>query len=509
MDGKNVDVAAADFCLRSFCQCLEQIYLEKNHKTGLERFTGKIFMCKPTPKILLRNSSFIENGKLYLMLVIRFPVHMMEKRNVIAGKLSVRIVQKELSKAIRDFIALFDLQDYEHTITVYKRQQELRSLLTERKLVCFIANGSILPRTHDELPLTEAVPFQSPPEDEYEFILSDGFAIKGMGIPQGIAVITGGGYSGKSTLLDGILAGIYDHIPGDGREYCLSNRNSCKIIAEDGRSVTALDISPFIRNITYFNTECFTSRHASGSTSQASNIMEAIAFGCEALLIDEDRTATNFMIRDTRMKQLIQEDPIIPFTDRVREIYREAGISTVLVIGGTSEYLDLADHVYMMKGYRLYNYDKEISAIRQPLDGAYQVFDENPIWWKLARKIKAGTFSAFKRDAERNRIFEHISVQDKSLHVGENIIDVSKLDSIISSRQITAIGLILRHIANAETGETFDVYNAVKRAYDMILNQGLDAVHSSNFDIMSDLELPTLHDICFAISRMSSPEYIP
>ena len=150
--------------------------------------------------------------------------------------------------------------------------------------------------------MENAVPFMSPPEDEVTLTFDDGTSLTGMTIKQGVTVITGSSYSWKSTFLNALLSGIYDHIPGDGREYCISRHSSFKIVTEDGRLVTSLDITPFIHSMPGMDMANFSTLHASGSTSQAANIMEAIAFGCDVLLIDEDRTATNFMIRDTRMK---------------------------------------------------------------------------------------------------------------------------------------------------------------------------------------------------------------
>jgi predicted ABC-class ATPase len=354
------DIMTADYCLREFAWQIESINLAKEYAAGKEKFTGKITVHKPNQKIILRNSAYISDDIAYIAITVRFAALMASKRNVVNGGISVKIVQKDLARAIRNFMGSFNKTEYESKATVYRHQQEIRQMLKNKGLVSFVANGSILPRSKYGSALFGAVPFISPPEDEITLRLSDGFTLTGMGIKEGVTVITGGGYSGKSTLLDAMLHGIYDHIPGDGREYCITQENVCKIVAEDGRSVTSLDISPFIRNVSGLNTKKFTSL-ASGSTSQAANIMEAVSFGCNALFIDEDRTATNFMIRDARMKKIIKNDPIVPFTDRVRQIYKDTGISTVLIIGGSSEYLDLADNVYIMEEYRIYNYNRQMS----------------------------------------------------------------------------------------------------------------------------------------------------
>ena len=506
-NNRQLDIMTADYGLRQFAEQVEGIYIEKGHKTGKEKFTGKIFIYKPAQKIIMRNSSYIMNNILYLSLIIRFPVMMASKRNVVAGKLSVRIVQKDLARAIRKFIHSFDIEDYEIKARVYIRQQEIRNILSDKGLVSFIANGSILPRNDCGLALDGAVPFISPPEDEIEIHFIDGLILRGMGVKEGVTVITGGGYSGKSTLLDGMLHGIYDHIPGDGREYCITQERSCKIIAEDGRSITSLDISPFISDMGSLKTKNFTTQHASGSTSQAANIMEAISFGCNALLIDEDRTATNFMIRDARMKKIIKDDPIVPFTDRVRQIYKDTGISTILVIGGSSEYLDLADNVYLMKDFVINNYTIEVAKTKQNTFDFFAVNDNKPIKWRLEKTLSKKSMSSLKKD-ETNRIREFLSITDDEILIGVYKSNISRLDTIISVQQMTAIAFIIRYLFNTQKADKYCLLHEITNIYNEIKQKGLESIYSNKFGIDFNMELPAMHDILFTLSRMPNFVYI-
>ena len=200
----------------------------------------------------------------------------------------------------------------------------------------------------------EAVPFTAPESFRVEFTLPNRGVVSGMGIPRGVSLIVGGGYHGKSTLLNAIEQGVYNHIPGDGREMVVSDPLAFKIRAEDGRRIEQTAITPFISNLPYGrDTDSFSSENGSGSTSQAANIIEAIEAGATTLLIDEDTSATNFMIRDHRMQELVAKDrePITPFIDKVRQLYEERGVSTILVIGGSGDYFDVADHVISMNAY--------------------------------------------------------------------------------------------------------------------------------------------------------------
>jgi predicted ABC-class ATPase len=233
--------------------------------------------------------------------------------------------------------------------------------LAESRWVGFVANGAVLPRRagHDDRPLAEGagtpvVPFTAPPSLEREVELPHAGTLRGMAIPEGVTLLVGGGFHGKSTLLDALARGFYAHIPGDGRERVAADPLMVKIRAEDGRAVSETDISPFIGDLPYGrSTREFTTQNASGSTSQAANIIEALEAGARVLLLDEDTSATNFMIRDEPMRRLLRpgQEPIVPFLDRVRGLHRDRGVSTILVVGGSGEYFRVADRVIQMDRY--------------------------------------------------------------------------------------------------------------------------------------------------------------
>lgn len=233
-----------------------------------------------------------------------------------------------------------------HCVSV-EDQHELRRSLRDRELVAFIRDGAVLPRSSgaSDKPLTTpgVVPFQSPPELRVELPLHNGGSTTGMGIKAGITLVVGGGFHGKSTMLAALKAGIYDHIPGDGREFVAVDPSACAIRAEDGRWVAESDVSSFIANLpqrkdtTHFNTA-----DASGSTSQAAATVEAVEVGARCLLLDEDTCATNFMVRDRRMQMLVAAhlEPISPFLFKVRDLFTTHGVSSIMVVGGCGDYFD-------------------------------------------------------------------------------------------------------------------------------------------------------------------------
>lgn len=241
-------------------------------------------------------------------------------------------------------------------------REAIRKHMRQSGWIAFVANGSLLPRESgvSDRPLTgkRVIRFQSPSSLEQEMAVPHGPPIKGMALPKGVHLIVGGGYHGKSTLLKAIEQGVYDHIAGDGREYVLTDHSTVKIRAEDGRRMEKVNISPFISQLPFGQeTTRFSTEDASGSTSQAANIIEALEMGCRCLLIDEDTSATNFMIRDGRMQRLVakEREPITLFIDRVRQLSEEQAVSTILVLGGSGDYFDVADTVIMMDEYVPYD----------------------------------------------------------------------------------------------------------------------------------------------------------
>lgn len=338
-------------------------------------------------------------------------------------------------RLVRDFVDCIDNQD------------GLRKQLKEKGLVAFVANGSILPRASgvSQLPMDGAVPFEAPPELAITLELRHarpGFQgetqISGMGIPEGITLIVGGGYHGKSTLLHALQQGVYPHIPGDGREYVVSRAETMKVRAEDGRSVRTTNISGFIDNLPLGReTRTFTSDDASGSTSQAANIVEAVEVGATCLLLDEDTCATNFMIRDARMQALVaaEREPITPFLDRVRTLYEEHDVSTILVMGGCGDYFQVADRVLAMCEYKLTDVTAKARSICEEMPTTRQHDALTP--FNMSPRIPLGR----SIDASSGRRDVKIDARSTAgLRFGDLEVDLRALEQLIEPSQTYAVG---------------------------------------------------------------------
>lgn len=514
----NYTETAADFCLREFKKYIEPLNNELYNKSRPDNENGKYYLHSPTNEVLKRNTSFfkmcpqrdyeylsgtsvkiINDGikrAPIMCLCIRLQVQL-PKRKI---RKTIQMLCRDLPDAVERFVYEFDVFRLEEALKLAQKQNEIRQWLKDSDYCAFIANGSILPREKNtNKPMKNAIPFISPPKDEIEI-----YGIKGMGVKKGVTVITGGGYSGKSTLLEAISSGIYNHILGDGRELCITDETAVSIAAEDGRSIKNVNISPFIKWLPSGDTSSFSTENASGSTSQAANIMEAINNGSKLLLIDEDRSATNFMIRDKLMKQLIKKEPITPFTDRVNELYNNENVSTILVIGGSGEYLSVADRIYLMDDYKIHDVTVQSKNLcDQSNVNKNETTDK--ACWKQFRTLYSDGFTSYPENSGSERLI----VSDMGfIIIGDEKIDIRGLKNIASTHQLDALGFMLRHLEISNIDNKIDIDKKIDELYGKIDNEGLDTIYSAFFTTCNRfLDLPRKQELKAVINRMRFIKY--
>jgi predicted ABC-class ATPase len=363
---KSREIALRDFLTRSFYESTKN-YCKRIRGSGK---SGIISIDRPGQEILERTSAFVNEEYVEARFVMGLPAF----GRKVAGRHAEAMFFEELPRIVVASLIFENLDEkalYRHIETA-EDADFLRRKLDDLSLVAFVADGAILPRASgiDQRPLTRGVvvPFESPESLRVHVELPNRGYITGMGIPRGVSLIVGGGYHGKSTLLRALELGVYNHIPGDGREFVVTTPSAVKIRSENGRRIEKVDISPFISNLPFNrDTKEFTTDDASGSTSQAANIIEALEVGARVILMDEDTSATNFMIRDHRMQELVSKDkePITPFIDKVRLLYRDLGVSTILVMGGSGDYFDVADTVICMVEYKPQDVSGEARVIAE------------------------------------------------------------------------------------------------------------------------------------------------
>ena len=400
-------------------------------------------------------------------------------------------------------------------IECVENQEYIRSQLDTLGLVAFVGNGAILPResgaSDRPLPGAHAVPFRSPPSLELRIDLPNPVdhepgasrQLSGMGIPRGVTLIVGGGYHGKSTLLRALERGVYPHVPGDGREYVVSSPKLVKIRAEDGRFVSQVDIQSFIGDLPGGrSTAAFCSDDASGSTSQAANIVEAIEAGARGLLLDEDTSATNFMVRDARMQALVhkRDEPITPFLDRVRELYDVQGVSTVLVMGGCGDYFDVADRVILMREYRPEDATAEAQRIAREISAGRSTEGRSSSSTGGERIPLAQSF-----DPTRGR--RRIKIDAKShdlLLYGSDAIDLRAVEQLLEASQTRAVGLAI-HLASERFMDGHACLREILDQLDRLLDaEGLDVLDPfrRGEEHPGNLARPRRYEIAAAINRL-------
>ncbi|HDZ59819.1 MAG TPA: ATPase, partial [Actinobacteria bacterium] len=399
------------------------------------------------------------------------------------GREALEILAGEVPRLVDDSLlsGSLDRDGLRAHVDTVEDQDWLRSRLEGLGLAAFVADGAMLPRESgiDDRPLSsgDIVRFRSPGELGVEVELPNRGRLRGMGVPEGLTLVVGGGYHGKSTLLKAMERGVYNHVPGDGREAVVTRADAVKIRAEDGRRVEKVNISPFIANLPFgADTGSFSTGNASGSTSQAANIIEALEIGARLLLIDEDTSATNFMVRDEMMQRLISKDqePITPFIDRVSSLRQEHGVSTVLVMGGCGDYFEVADTVIAMEEYRprvVTGKAKRIAASRKDIRIREGGGGFGPI---TERSPQPGSI-----DARRGRR-EKVSARGLgTLVFGRETVELGLVEQLVDISQTRAIGEMVRYsLRRGYIDGTTTMEQVTARLLADVSTRGLDVISS-------------------------------
>ena len=463
------EIALRDYLTRQFDIASQD--LSSRRGTGN---SGLIAITQVGQSVLTRTSAFVTAQ----FIEVRFVVGLPARGRRISGRQAAEMLCDDLPQIVNHALKYkaLDPKAIKLHVETIEDADWLRQQLEKQGLVAFIPDGAILPRNSgvDDHPLLDdAIPFQSPAALQVQFNCPNHGLVTGMGIPSGVTLIVGGGYHGKSTLLRAIELGVYNHIPEDGRELVVTQTSAVKIRAEDGRSIASVDISPFINQLPQGrSTRQFSTPNASGSTSQAANIIEALEAGAKLLLVDEDTAATNFMIRDRRMQQLIAKDkePITPFIDKVRQLYSDYGVSTILVMGGSGDYFDVADTVIAMENFQPQDVSTKAKAIaekhqteRIPEGG--QKFGEITPRIPLAESI----------DPSRGHREVKLKVRDVDEVVfGTEEIDLAGVEQIIEKGQLRAIVQAIVYAKRQYINGQYTLPEILNRVLADIESKGLD-----------------------------------
>lgn len=468
--------------------------------------SGVIQVSHCGQEVLERTACEITKEGIHIRFFVGFPAN---GRTINSGELE-KILFVYLPKCVE--MSLYHRKvperETEQVICLKEDQRVIREELKKRGLIAFVANGSILPRQsgNSDLPMKDAVPFQSPKSMEITIQLRHRGSITGMGIRKGITLIAGGGYHGKSTLLEALEKGVYDHIAGDGREFVITDDTAWKLRAEDGRKIKDVDISLFINHLPNGrNTRRFSTLDASGSTSQAANIIEAIEAKSQVLLIDEDTSATNFMVRDELMQRVIQKDkePITPFLERARDLYEKAGISTILVVGSCGSYFYIADQIIQMDNYC----PVDITEKTRKLLKEYKKPDCEAEGFALPSEKRIISFgsSVVRRKNYRGTgmVEEHEKLKvmgRESLMLGKEQLDLRYLEQLADREQTQTLGYLLKYAKEQYSGKTTDLTALMESLIRKLEKEGIGSV-SGQKEIPAGMAMPRRQEIYACFNR--------
>lgn len=486
-------IALKDYLIRKF----EQQAVSYSFKAKGSGKSGMISVTHCGQEILERTACEITPQEIILRFHVGFPAN---------GR---TINASELEKIFFDFLPIcvqkslyyrnLSAKAVEETIFLAEDQQFIREELTRRNLTAFVADGSVLPRQSgvSQKPMKDSIPFSSPASLRVAMKLPHKGQITGMGIPEGITLIAGGGYHGKSTLLNALETGVYNHISGDGREYVITRDTALKLRSEDGRFIRDVDISLFINDLpNKKDTHCFSTLDASGSTSQAAGIIEGMEAGTKLLLLDEDTSATNFMVRDAFMQSVISRDkePITPFLERARDLFEKAGISTILVAGSSGSFFHIADTVIQMDNYQTLDITNKVKA----LCAQYPLPDQAAPEFQMPSFNRIMTAPAVKRDAYKEL---KVKVHSKdSFSIGKETIDLRYIEQLMDSEQTAALAQLLRY-AREHIIDNKKTLSQVIDSLEKILHQkGLPGICSSDYTPCG-LAMPRRQEIYSCFNR--------
>jgi predicted ABC-class ATPase len=492
---KSRQVAVCDYLARVFHKNCRR-YSRGSRGTGK---SGLITIDRPGQEILESTAAIIDNRLVEARIFMGLPA--VGRR--ISGRDAAIMFFKELPKIVQ-YSLFYDHLDPVHLkahVDAAEDADALRNRLDDLNLIGFVADDALLPRFSgiDPAPMAadRAVRFQSPVTLKKEIMLPNAGRTMGMGIPRGVTLIVGGGYHGKSTLLGALEAGVYNHIPQDGRERVVSQSRTVKIRAADGRYIAKTDISPFINNLPFEKeTKTFSTQNASGSTSQAANISEALEIGARVLLLDEDTSATNFMIRDHRMQRLVakEREPITPFIDKVRQLYDEKGVSTILVMGGSGDYFSVAHHVIQMTSYVPEDVTQKAHHIAQT--------------HATERRNEGGsTFGAIKRRIPLRKSFNPYRGKNRlkisapridEILFGRSVIEIGDVEQVVHLSQTRGMGQAIHYATRYMNGKR-TLKAVMDRVMDDIDNRGLDILTEY---VTGDIARFRRFELAAAINRM-------
>ena len=199
------------------------------------------------------------------------------------------------------------------------------------------------------------------------------------------------------------------------------------------------------------------------------------------------------------MQALVSADkePIRPFISRVRGLWKGLGVSTVLVVGGSGDYFDVADTVLMLDEYKAADVTARAKEIAAAIAGGAppEAFGAAATFAAPPRRClgrAAGLQPGAKMHATR-----------ESLRIGDcPELDLAGLEQLVEHSQTRAIGEALLHLSGGPMDGTTPLDTLLGSLSDAIDRDGLDVLRPGWR--LGNLARPRMLEVGAALSRLRS-----
>jgi predicted ABC-class ATPase len=488
--------ALEDFLTRRIAEQID--VLAHYDEQGLSR--RHLMVAEPGQKILPRTSLLVTEEYVEARIYVRLP----QRDGRIDADRVKDIFFDELTSVVNHSLIACNLDEQEmnHFVDVMEDADQIRQMLPTRGLVSFVGEGSLPARLGDsDYPAFE----NTTPLTMDESLLVDvdtpnAGTVKGLGVPTGVTLIVGDEYSSRAALMRAIASGIYNHVPGDGREQVITVPDAVHVAAETGRSIQKVDISSMIPAQSGVRSDAFSAEQADACSAQAAAMVEALEVGARALLFDESESSAAFLTQDTRLMGLMPEAGarVTPLSARARQLADDLGVS-IIVAGSASvaEFIPVADTILKIEAGRV----SDVTDAAKKMDLNQLVTDSELVdvsslveknRWVVPTSIDASA-------GPHDQMIKAEAVD--LLQFGRSVIQLRNTSQIADKHQTATIGLILYYAKL----RYMDEGRPIREIMDLIdRDLGTEGLECLSRDLRGDLARPRRYEIAAALNRLET-----
>jgi predicted ABC-class ATPase len=488
--------ALEDYLTRNLCAVTGRI--ARFNESGWAR--RNIIIAEPGQKILPRTSVAVTKEYIDARIRIALPYKVyVSGERLVDGEMARKVFFEDLPEIVSSsiFCCNLDLGAAEEFVNGMEDADRVRQTLATLGLVGFVGEGSLLAREQgsDEPDLSHIAPFEVADDARTEIDVPNAGKIAGLGIPAGLTVVLGDAANGRKDFMSALAAGVFNHIPGDGRETVITVSDAVQVAVDRDRVVQEVNITPFLTESENGNPASYSTRSADSFISQAAATIEALEVGARVLIVDENTSASAFLTTDARVAGLLGATPRASLAQRARQMVDELGIS--LVIGGenlVAEYIPIADTVLKVEDFQVTNITEEAKALNLALPPEAPVVNLAPMLarsrWIMPSSIDAAVGS---KDVV-------ISALDlNAIQFGRSVIELDSVPQIADESQTLTIGLLLYYAKLRYMQEGYPLREMLDMIDRDLSSEGLGTISR---DLRGDLARPRRYELAAALNRL-------